>query len=151
MAVLYYIHILFAPSGAYRIRIEVNIFKIYFSVSYSWPALLQRLHINEEFPYPDPIAVLRSLLSHWGSSPPEIRIGFPALPLHLYSAALPSIVFSSIRCDPLPIHFLDPQPTNLVGLEAMNIDEEGDWDEASSSESEESDSLESGEESTVLL
>ncbi|KAJ7716288.1 hypothetical protein B0H16DRAFT_1801612 [Mycena metata] len=81
-------------------------------------------------------------------SPQEICIGFPALAINLYSAALPSIVFSSIRRDPLPIHFLDPQLTNLVGLEAMNIDEEGDWDEASSSESEESDSSESGEEST---
>ncbi|KAJ7716293.1 hypothetical protein B0H16DRAFT_1801625 [Mycena metata] len=108
----------------------------------------QRLHIDEASLLLDRIAALQSLLSHWGSSPQEICIGFPALPLHLYSAALPSIVFSSTRRDPLPIYFLDPQPTNLVGLEAMNIDEEGDWDEASSSESEESDSSESGEEST---
>ncbi|KAJ7720948.1 hypothetical protein B0H16DRAFT_1896708 [Mycena metata] len=107
---------------------------------------LQRLHIDEEFLHPDPIAVLRSLLSHWGSSPQEICIGFPVLAIHLYSAALPSIVFSSIRRDPLPIQFLDQQPTNLMGLEAANIDEEGEWWEASSSESEES-TPDSGEES----
>ncbi|KAJ7709337.1 hypothetical protein B0H16DRAFT_1821851 [Mycena metata] len=109
---------------------------------------LQRLHIDEESLYPDPIAVLRSLLSRWGSSPPEIRIGFPALPLHLYSAALPSIVFSSTQRYPLPIRFLDPQSTNLLGLEATNIDEEGDWEEMPLSESEESDS-DSGEESNA--
>ncbi|KAJ7709335.1 hypothetical protein B0H16DRAFT_1480961 [Mycena metata] len=86
------------------------------------------------------------ILLMWGSTPQEICIGFAALPLDLYSAALPSIVFSSTRRDPLPIYFLDPQPTNLVGLETMNTDEEGDWEEASSSESEESTS-DSGEES----
>ncbi|KAJ7694495.1 hypothetical protein B0H16DRAFT_1904269 [Mycena metata] len=110
---------------------------------------LQRLHVDEASLQPDPIATLRFLLSRWGSSPQEIRIGLPALRVHLYSTALPSIVFSSTRRPPLPIRFLEPQPTTLVGLEAMNIDEEGDWDEVSSSESEESDSSDSGEESTL--
>ncbi|KAJ7722787.1 hypothetical protein B0H16DRAFT_1895998 [Mycena metata] len=98
---------------------------------------LQRLHIDEALLFPDPITALQSLLSHWGSKPEEIRIGFPVLPVDLYSAALPSIVFSS-----LAIRFLDPQPTNLVGLEAANIDEEGDEEEASSSEDEEFDAQE---------
>ncbi|KAJ7716294.1 hypothetical protein B0H16DRAFT_1701418 [Mycena metata] len=109
---------------------------------------LQRLHVDEASLQPDPMATLRFLLSRWGSSPQEIHIGLPALRVHLYSTALPSIVFSSARRPPLPIRFLEPQPTTLVGLEAMNIDEEGDWDEVSSSESEESDSSDSGEEST---
>ncbi|KAJ7691852.1 hypothetical protein B0H16DRAFT_1853033 [Mycena metata] len=45
----------------------------------SLPAL-QRLHIDEVSLQPNPIAALRSLLSHWGSRPQEIRIGFPSLP-----------------------------------------------------------------------
>ncbi|KAJ7688788.1 hypothetical protein B0H16DRAFT_1905506 [Mycena metata] len=44
---------------------------------------LQRLHIEEDSLL-DPIAALQSLLFHWGSSPQEIYIGFPALPLHQY-------------------------------------------------------------------
>ncbi|KAJ7711666.1 hypothetical protein B0H16DRAFT_592200 [Mycena metata] len=98
---------------------------------------LQRLHVDEASLQPDPIAALQSLLSRWGSSPQEIRIGFPALAIHLYSAALPSIVFSSTQRERLPIRFLDPLSTN-PGLEAANIDEEGDWEEAPLPEEEDS-------------
>ncbi|KAJ7711515.1 hypothetical protein B0H16DRAFT_1745129 [Mycena metata] len=69
-----------------------------------------------------------------GSSPHEIRLGFPELPLHLYFAAFPFIVFSSTRRQPLRIRFLDPQRTHLVSLEAANIDGGGDWEETPSSE-----------------
>ncbi|KAJ7742547.1 hypothetical protein B0H16DRAFT_1890215 [Mycena metata] len=98
----------------------------------------QRLHIDEASLLPDPIAALQSLLSHWGSSPRDIRIGFPSQPFAMYPAALPAIMFSYTRHRPLAIRFLEWQPTTLVGLEAANIDEEGDWDETPLIESEES-------------
>jgi hypothetical protein len=40
-AISYHIHILFAPSTAYHIHMYLNMFKIYFSISYLWPPLLQ--------------------------------------------------------------------------------------------------------------
>ncbi|KAJ7720950.1 hypothetical protein B0H16DRAFT_1738592 [Mycena metata] len=112
----------------------------------SLPAL-QRLHVDEVSLQPDPIAALRSLLSHWGSRPREIRIGFPSLPGIDYAAALPAVVFSSTQREPLPIGFLHPRP----GPEAAHIDE-GDWEEweeAPLSESEDSASSDSGAESDV--
>ncbi|KAJ7018643.1 hypothetical protein C8F04DRAFT_1327022 [Mycena alexandri] len=106
----------------------------------SLPAL-QRLHADEASLLPDSIAALQSLLSHWGSRPREIRIGFPSLPIN-YAAALPSVVFSSTQRQPLPINFLHPRP----GPEAAHIDER-DWEEgeeAPLSEDEYSASLDSG-------
>ncbi|KAJ7716300.1 hypothetical protein B0H16DRAFT_1801660 [Mycena metata] len=99
---------------------------------------LQRLHIDEASLLPGPIAALQSLLSLWGSSPRDIGIGFPSQPFAMYPAALPKIVFSYTRHRSLAIRFLEWQPTTLVGLEAANIDEEGDWDETPLIESEES-------------
>ncbi|KAJ7711517.1 hypothetical protein B0H16DRAFT_1816728, partial [Mycena metata] len=83
----------------------------------SLPAL-QRLHIDEASLLPDPIAALQSFLSHWGSSPQEIRIGFPSQVPIDYAAALPAVVFSSTQRQPLS-RLLYPRPDP----EAANIDE----------------------------
>ncbi|KAJ7716308.1 hypothetical protein B0H16DRAFT_1389035 [Mycena metata] len=107
-------------------------------LSILWLPALQRLQIDEACLRPNPVTALRSLLSHWGSGPHEIRIGFPSRPIGRYTAALPSVVFTSTSQPAVGLGFLDLRSTNL-GIEAASIDEEGDWEEASSSEDEEFD------------